>query len=104
MQLSVLGRLTADGQELELGPRDRVVLQMLVLHRGSATSAGQLAAALWPGTPPASWRKVVQGCVLRLRRVLGSDLIQTTPHGYRLEVSGEDLDAVRFERLVGRGR
>jgi DNA-binding SARP family transcriptional activator/WD40 repeat protein/energy-coupling factor transporter ATP-binding protein EcfA2 len=104
MQLTVLGRLTADGGELELGPRDRVVLQMLLLHLGSATSAAQLADALWPGTPPASWRKVVQGCVVRLRRVLGSGIIQTTPHGYRLEVPGEDLDAVRFERLVGRGR
>jgi DNA-binding SARP family transcriptional activator/WD40 repeat protein len=104
MQLTVLGRLGADGDELELGPRDRVVLQMLLLHRGSAISAGQLAEALWPGTPPASWRKVVQGCVVRLRRVLASDVIQTTPHGYRLEVPGEDVDAVRFERLVGRGR
>jgi WD40 repeat protein/tetratricopeptide (TPR) repeat protein len=41
---------------------------------------------------------------MRLRRVLGVDAIETTPHGYRLSVRAENIDAKRFEQLVGRGR
>ncbi len=41
---------------------------------------------------------------MRLRRTLGSDVIETTPHGYRLTLVGDEIDAQRFERLVKRGR
>ena len=41
---------------------------------------------------------------MRLRRVLGADAIETVPDGYRLVVPGDEVDARRFERLVGRAR
>ena len=53
---------------------------------------------------PATWIKVVQGCVARLRKVLGAAAIETTHQGYRLVLPLDDVDAQRFERLVVRGR
>mgnify|MGYP006175442187 CR=1 FL=1 len=32
----------------------------------------RLADALWGDVPPPTWNKVVQGCVVRLRKVLGT--------------------------------
>ena len=53
---------------LLLGRRDRAVLTALAVSPGEALSADQLAEVLWPDEPPASWAKVVQGCVVRLRK------------------------------------
>ncbi len=104
MSIGVLGPLTVDGDASRPGPRDRVVLAALTVARGQVLSAEQLADALWGDAPPASWDKVVQGCVVRLRKLLGREAIETSPHGYRLAVPGDDIDAIRFERLVGRAR
>jgi DNA-binding SARP family transcriptional activator len=54
--------------------------------------------------PPASWAKVVQGCVVRLRKLLGPSAVETTPQGYRLRVPADSMDSLRFERLLARGR
>lgn len=67
-------------------------------------SADQLFDALWGEAPPPSAGKIVQGCVVRLRKVLGRDAIQTSPHGYTLHLHPEDLDSLRFEDQVGRAR
>lgn len=104
MGIAVLGPLEVDESAGRLGPRDRVVLSALALWPGEVVSADRLADALWRSEAPESWAKVVQGCIMRLRKVLGSQAIETTPHGYRLVLPSEDIDARRFERLVGRGR
>jgi WD40 repeat protein/DNA-binding SARP family transcriptional activator/energy-coupling factor transporter ATP-binding protein EcfA2 len=100
--IGVLGPLTVD-QNGALSPRDRVVLSALVVRHGTATSAEQLADALWGDQPPASWHKVVPGCVNRLRKVLGASAIITSANGYRLEVPDDELDVRRFERLFAKG-
>ena len=102
MGIGVLGPLTA-GANGALSPRDRVVLSALVVRNGSATSAEELADALWGDRPPASWHKVVPGCVNRLRKTLGASAIVTSPNGYRLELPDDEVDARRFERLVAKG-
>jgi WD40 repeat protein/DNA-binding SARP family transcriptional activator len=81
-----------------------VVLAALALHPGETLSAELLADALWGEHPPVTWAKVIHGCVARLRKVLGATAIETVSHGYRLVLSVEEVDAQRFERLVGRGR
>jgi WD40 repeat protein/DNA-binding SARP family transcriptional activator len=101
--IAVLGPLSVD-DGTALGPRDRVVLAALALQPGEAASAERLADALWGETPPPSWPKVIQGCVVRLRRSLGAGAIATTRQGYRLDLPGDEVDAQRFVRLVGRGR
>ena len=80
MAISLLGPLLVDGQEA-LPPRDRVVLAALAVHRGEVVPAERLADALWGDSPPKSWPKVVQGCVMRLRRVLGESAVATTTGG-----------------------
>jgi Bacterial transcriptional activator domain len=60
-----------------------------------------LAEALYGGDPPPTWRKVVQGSIGRLRRILGVHAIATLPGGYRLELGDDEIDARRLERLVG---
>jgi WD40 repeat protein/DNA-binding SARP family transcriptional activator/energy-coupling factor transporter ATP-binding protein EcfA2 len=106
--IALLGPLSVNGHEDAgmgpLGPRDRVVLAALAVRPGEVVSTERLADALWGERPPASWNKVVPGCVMRLRRLLGPDAIETTGHGYRLVVPADEIDAQRFERLVGRGR
>ncbi|MGZ5417471.1 MAG: nSTAND1 domain-containing NTPase [Nocardioides sp.] len=104
MGVAVLGRLEVDESDGGLGPRDRVVLSVLALAPGEVVSADRLADALWRDELPATWTKVVQGCVMRLRKVLGSQAIETSRHGYRLVLPSDEIDARRFERLVGRGR
>ena len=103
MDIDLLGPLRVDTDGPALAPRDRVVLSALAVHPGNVLSAGQLADALWHDTPPESWAKVVQGCVVRIRKALGPEAVETTPHGYRLEPSGVRVDAREFERLVRLG-
>lgn len=100
----MLGPLLIDGDGVALGRRDRVVLAALSLRPGDAVSADRLADALWPDGVPASWNKVVQGCVVRLRRALGASAIETLPQGYCLRLPADDIDAHRFERLFRRGQ
>ena len=102
MAISVLGPLTVDGDASSLGPRDRVVLEVLVLRLGEVVSAERLADAMWGDVPPPTWNKVVQGCVVRLRKVLGTAAIETSTAGYRLTTSADEVDAHRFERMVRR--
>ena len=102
--IAVLGPLELDGTTSTMGLRDRVVLEALAVRPGTVVRADSLAEAIWGETPPASWPKVVQGCVSRLRRTLGSEAIETAEHGYRLRVHVDHLDHLRFERLVGRAR
>ncbi|HYN29316.1 MAG TPA: BTAD domain-containing putative transcriptional regulator [Dermatophilaceae bacterium] len=105
MRVGVLGPLVLDGDARALGPRDRVVLGVLVLHLGSAVRTDTLAEALWGEQPPASATKVVQGCVLRLRRTLGAEAVETMPSGgYRLRLHHDDVDVTVFEDLLTRAR
>jgi WD40 repeat protein/DNA-binding SARP family transcriptional activator len=103
-RIALLGPLTVDGGEVSLGPRDRVVLTALATRAGDVVSTEQLADALWGERPPESWSKVVAGCVMRLRRALGAESIETTPHGYRLTVLADDVDVSLFEHSLAKGR
>ena len=76
----------------------------LAVRPGEVLSADQLAEVLWQDEPPASWAKVVQGCVVRLRKVLGPGSIETLPSGYRLTMAHDQIDAQRFERATERAR
>ena len=67
--IAVLGPLTIEGEWKNLARRDRVVLAALAVHPGEVVSAGLLADVLWEERPPASAAKVVQGCVVRLRKL-----------------------------------
>ena len=75
-----------------------------MVRAGTVVDKQELADALWGDTLPASWPKMVQGCIVRLRRQLPPGTIETTPYGYRLVVHEDQLDSRRFEHLLGRAR
>ncbi|MEO7570917.1 MAG: winged helix-turn-helix domain-containing protein, partial [Acidimicrobiales bacterium] len=85
MRVGVLGPVEVEGNG-ELSPRDRVVLSVLVVHGHEVVGNQRLADALWGDQPPASAGKVVQGCIMRLRRALGPSSIETHSTGYRLSL------------------
>lgn len=103
MGINVLGPLTVDGPG-RLGPHDRVVLQALATRPGQPVRADELVDAVWGERPPASAHKNLQSCIVRLRKVLGPQAIETSPHGYVLAVPPDDLDAHDFEARVQRAR
>jgi DNA-binding SARP family transcriptional activator len=103
MEIRALGALTVDDGRIPLAPRDRAVMGALAVRLGESVSTESLAEALWGEDLPASWTHVIQGCIMRLRRVIAPARIETTPLGYRLLEEHVDLDTERFERLVARG-
>jgi WD40 repeat protein/DNA-binding SARP family transcriptional activator len=99
----VVTALRITGRDEALGRRERIVLATLAVQRPDLATHDQLANALWPeGAPPTS-AKVVQGCVSRLRGLLGADAITTLDNGYRVE-SAVVTDADSFTQRVARGR
>ena len=104
MAIDLLGPLRLDEGAVQLGHRDRVVLSALAMRPGEVVTTEQLGDAVWGDEPPATWRKNLQNCVVRLRRALGADAIETTPDGgYRLALAADRVDAQQFERTVTRG-
>ncbi|MDY0908800.1 BTAD domain-containing putative transcriptional regulator [Microbacterium sp. CFBP9034] len=103
MDLRVLGSPTLGDGRIALTHRDRLVICALAARLGRAVSAESLADALWGEKPPASWRKVVAGCIMRLRRAIAPARIETTALGYRLDPEAVELDVESFERLAARG-
>jgi DNA-binding SARP family transcriptional activator/WD40 repeat protein len=102
--VSILGATFLGEADTHLAPRDRVVLSALAISFGAVVTTDQLADAIWGDAPPASATKVIQGCVMRLRRALSPSAIETTPRGYRLAVPADEIDAQHFARLVARGQ
>ncbi|MGI8810582.1 MAG: AfsR/SARP family transcriptional regulator [Acidimicrobiales bacterium] len=90
-----------DGRGLDLGrPKQRALLALLLIHAGSVVSTDKLADDLWAGEPPDDPGAALQVQVSRLRKVLGAGAVESRRPGYCLAVAGNELDAVRFERLV----
>jgi predicted ATPase/class 3 adenylate cyclase len=107
IEFSVLGPLEAatdDGSVRIGGRKDRVVLAVLVARAGQVVSTDQLTDAVWGDRPPRSSAKLLQNVVVRLRRALGTDVIDTTQGGYVLQVPPDAIDVRRVEQLVSDGR
>jgi WD40 repeat protein/DNA-binding SARP family transcriptional activator len=103
VSIDVLGPLRHDG-DAAFGRRDRAVLTALAICVGRTISADRLTDAVWGDDPPPSSHKALQGCVVRLRKALGPDAIETSALGYRLVVAAEVVDSQRFEQMVTRSR
>ena len=100
MRIAVLGPLEVDEGRIQLAPRDQVVLEALAARPGETVRAESLAEALWGEDLPPSWSKVLQGCVSRLRKVLGAAAIITSGAGYRLVLHRDEFDHLCFEDLL----
>ncbi|HKS47282.1 MAG TPA: BTAD domain-containing putative transcriptional regulator [Amycolatopsis sp.] len=86
------------------GPRPRALLALLLLETGRLVGTSELIDDLYGENPPKDAGNALQAQVSRLRRRLGTDLIEFHPGGYRLKVDPDQVDVHRFTRLARAGR
>ena len=84
--------------------RSSALLALLLIHANEVVSVDTLIEELWGESPPRTAPAYVQNCVSRLRKALGTDLLETRPPGYVLRTDPEAIDARRFERLTQEAR
>ncbi|GLZ35346.1 SARP family transcriptional regulator [Lentzea sp. NBRC 105346] len=103
MQFRILGPLEVwdDDRPVSVGgPQQRALLAVLLVDANRVVSADRLVGELWHTDPPPAARRLLQGCVRRLRRVLPGDRLLTSQPGYLLRVLPGEVDADRFDELV----
>jgi DNA-binding SARP family transcriptional activator len=99
----VLGPVDAlrDGQPLTLGSGTRLTLLAgMLISANQTVSVQALADLLWEARSPVHPRTAVQTGISRLRRRLGPDVVETVAGAYRIRVAPDDLDLLKFSRLV----
>ncbi|HZD86706.1 MAG TPA: BTAD domain-containing putative transcriptional regulator, partial [Gaiellaceae bacterium] len=94
---------------VEIGAaKERTLLVLLLLRANRFVARDRLIDELWGDHPPATARHTLEAYVSRLRRALAAagaaGAIESEPRGYRIRVGAEELDALRFERLLEEGR
>ncbi|WP_345676699.1 BTAD domain-containing putative transcriptional regulator [Yinghuangia aomiensis] len=97
-------RIDGGGSADVPGARLRGLLVALALRPGRTVSKAALVDWVWGDEPPAEATNALQRLVSRLRKVLPEGAIEGGTDGYRLTVAPDDVDAVRFERLVQASR
>ena len=104
MEFRILGPLEVvdDGASIALGgSKQRTLLALLLLTPNRPVSVDRLVDALWRGEPPTTAANALQYHVSRLRKTLGDGApIVTREPGYLIQVGPDQLDLLRFERLV----
>ena len=82
------------------GPRQRGLLVILLLQAGRVVPTERLVDLLWGDDAPKTATASLQNSVARLRRALGSDVLETRTPGYVLNATQEQIDARRFEQAL----
>ena len=86
------------------GARLRGLLIALALKPDRMVPKASLVDWIWGEDPPADAANALQRLVSRLRKALPDGVIEGQPDGYLLRVEPDEVDAVRFERLVIAGQ
>lgn len=106
MRIGVLGPLHIEcgGETIDVSAaKERSLLRVLALSAGSVVSTERIIDALWGEAPPRAARKTLQTYVWSIRKLLGEEVVETRPTGYRLALDGVEIDVVDFRRLVDSG-
>ncbi len=102
--MDVLGpwEVRVDGRSVSIPPGQlRLLLAVLLLSPSESVPIDDLVSSLWPDHPPSRPRETLHTYVTRLRKLLGPELIETTPGGgYRIRLAPERIDLHRFRELV----
>ncbi len=110
MRFRVLGAvevLDDDGPVALGGPRQRLLLAVLLARRRQVVSLDALIDALWGDDQPPTARPTLQTSVSKLRRLLRTDpdvTLRTRGPGYVLDVPADAVDADRFDAEVAAAR
>ncbi|MDJ0923454.1 MAG: extracellular solute-binding protein [Acidimicrobiia bacterium] len=110
MDFRVLGPLEVhhEGERLPLGgPRQRLVLALLLAHANEVVSTDRLLEDVWRGEPAEGAKRTLQSYVSHLRRAIEGarpeTLLRKDP-GYVITVEPELIDAHRFSALTTQAR
>ena len=108
MEIRILGSLEVEenGRTVDLGGgRQRALLSILVLHRGTTVSAERLIDDLYGGRPPPTAPKTLQAHISRLRKALGDgNRLHTRAPATCSTAATVDVDVDRFTDLLESGR
>jgi predicted ATPase/DNA-binding SARP family transcriptional activator len=91
IELTLLSRMAYRDQEIT-SPRLRGLLALLAGDLRVGCSTARLVEGLWPDEQPEHPTKALQILVSRARAQLGSDVIASTPTGYRLALNEDQVD------------
>jgi DNA-binding SARP family transcriptional activator len=100
--IRVLGPIDVvrDGVVQNVGGRHvRALLGALVLAADHVVPVERLESVMWGDAPPPSADDSLHTYVSRLRQLLGPELLERDDGGYRLVVTRDQIDALRFEDL-----
>jgi SARP family transcriptional regulator, regulator of embCAB operon len=116
VKIKVLGPLEAHENGTSIVPtaaKPRQILALLALQVGQVVPVPTLMEELWGEKPPRSALTTLQTYILQLRRNIGrvladgrptaKDILVTRYNGYLLDVSPDDIDSKRYERLAEAG-
>ncbi|MHB8512130.1 MAG: AfsR/SARP family transcriptional regulator, partial [Actinomycetota bacterium] len=97
-----------NGRLVELGgAKERLLLALLLLEPNRVLSVSRLIDDLWGEAPPESANVSLRVLVSHLRKALSAagetEALVTRAPGYVLNVSADQVDALRFEDLAMRG-
>ena len=115
VEFRVLGTMEVSDHRglVNIGPRmPRAILAALLMNANRVVPLDHLIDDLWGERPPAAAAATMHVYISNLRRALEPDRSRGTPPrmlvsqapGYMLRVDPLDVDAGRFEALVGEGR
>lgn len=115
VEFRVLGpvEVLRDGTLVDLGVyKQRALLALLLIDANRVVSTDRVIDELWGEDAGRDRQNALWVVVSRLRSILDPDrerrsddtILVTQPPGYMLAVDPADLDAARFESLVGEGR
>ena len=103
LEIGLLGPFVAriDGAALDIARnKERMLLAALALAGSHTASSEGLIDIIWDGCPPRSGLDTLQSMVSRVRSHLGSKVIESVDHGYRLDIDFEQIDGNKFQRLA----
>jgi DNA-binding SARP family transcriptional activator/ABC-type transport system substrate-binding protein/streptogramin lyase len=108
VEFRLLGPVEAvrDGSVVALGgAKPRALLALLLIRRNEVVSRDALIEGLWPDRPPGTAAHSLDVQISRLRKAFAPEqLLHTRSNGYVLEIEREQLDVVRLEQLLERGK
>ena len=85
-------------------PKQRALLAVLLLHANEVVATDALLDALWGDHPPETAPTALHGHIASLRKLLGSQVIETRSPGYLLRLAREHIDLGRFEASLEEAR
>jgi DNA-binding SARP family transcriptional activator len=107
LQFRILGPLEVSDETGPValgGPKQRGLLAILVLEAGRVVPTDRLIDLLWGEQAPRTATASLQNAIGRLRKALGSNVLETRAPGYVLGIGADQVDARRFESALTSSR